>query len=521
LKNNLIAGNGINLGGGTPPGVGGYRDVYVYPFGTAVTNLGFNLIGAVGQGGGVVAWGTNDLTGSDALPLNPKLGALQDNGGPTPTMAQLPGSPAIDTGNSSGITSDQRGANRGFDDYGLPIPAGGDRSDIGAYEANVSLVLNPDLSALGDGIANWWKRQYGFSLFDPTVASADPDHDGMSNLQEFLAGTDPTNSLSNFHITDFTVNSSDTQIAWTVAPNHFYVVQQLALDRLTNSTCVPCWVTVSPSIHIPYTNVFVTNVFVTNTYTYIPCGNNGSGGGMVRIAGVPSICGDTAFDDASQGVYGNPTLHWSSGDNGGYGFMPWTNIVIGPGSGGFFTGDSTKNGPSGSSGGINSGNPPTNSWGMWATNGAVCEAVRPFSCPMAVSNVFALDMDNGLLDPGSSAGFRLRAGNTVLFEFIAESGQADYLIHDKDPLTGQERFVDIFAPVNAGGMHIEFTLLPCGTSYSASITPRGGQPITPATVGQLLDMGTIDNVQLFDSNAGGAGPDQPNDVYFNNLQIQR
>jgi hypothetical protein len=50
---------------------------------------------------------------TDLLNVNPLLGTLQYNGGPTQTMALLPGSPAIDAGSNalipSGITTDQRG----------------------------------------------------------------------------------------------------------------------------------------------------------------------------------------------------------------------------------------------------------------------------------------------------------------------------------------------------------------------------------------------------------------------------
>src|SRR5438045_8503037 len=54
---------------------------------------------------------------------DPLLGPLADNGGPTRTHALLPGSPAINAGNSSGApATDQRGAGR----VG-PV-------DIGAYE---------------------------------------------------------------------------------------------------------------------------------------------------------------------------------------------------------------------------------------------------------------------------------------------------------------------------------------------------------------------------------------------------
>jgi CSLREA domain-containing protein len=71
---------------------------------------------------------THNITGVDPL-----LGPLQNNGGPTPTRALLAGSPAIDQGNTA-LTTDQRDFPRPVD---LPAPnaAGGDASDIGAFEA--------------------------------------------------------------------------------------------------------------------------------------------------------------------------------------------------------------------------------------------------------------------------------------------------------------------------------------------------------------------------------------------------
>jgi hypothetical protein len=53
-------------------------------------------------------------------------------------------------------------------------------------------VLTP-VSTVGDGIPDSWKIAHGFSTTDPGVAGADPDHDGLTNLQEFLLGTDPNN----------------------------------------------------------------------------------------------------------------------------------------------------------------------------------------------------------------------------------------------------------------------------------------------------------------------------------------
>ncbi len=63
---------------------------------------------------------------------DPKLGPLANNGGPTLTMALLPGSPAIDAGNTSlAPASDQRGFRR---------PAGL-AADIGAYEVCYPPIL--------------------------------------------------------------------------------------------------------------------------------------------------------------------------------------------------------------------------------------------------------------------------------------------------------------------------------------------------------------------------------------------
>ena len=83
--------------------------------------LGFNLDDGTSRG-------FNQTTSlSDTTPL---LGPLQNNGGPTPTMALLPGSPAID----SGATRAQ--GCPALDQRGQPRPdADETRCDRGAYES--------------------------------------------------------------------------------------------------------------------------------------------------------------------------------------------------------------------------------------------------------------------------------------------------------------------------------------------------------------------------------------------------
>ena len=118
-------------------------------YGSAVVHLNDAILkaGAAGgnifnQGGAVISDGYNlssdDCGGflngpGDETNIEPMLGPLQDNGGPTLTHALLPGSPAIDAGNPSFTPPpfyDQRGP--GFD----RVMNG--RIDIGSFEVQTS-----------------------------------------------------------------------------------------------------------------------------------------------------------------------------------------------------------------------------------------------------------------------------------------------------------------------------------------------------------------------------------------------
>jgi CSLREA domain-containing protein len=71
--------------------------------------------------------------GTNITGVDPNLGPLANNGGPTQTHALQNGSPAIDKGNSFGLTSDQRGQPRPVDNPSVLNASDG--SDIGAFEA--------------------------------------------------------------------------------------------------------------------------------------------------------------------------------------------------------------------------------------------------------------------------------------------------------------------------------------------------------------------------------------------------
>ena len=77
---------------------------------------------------------------SDQTGVDPMLGPLQNNGGLTMTRVLMPGSPAIDQGRSFGETLDQRSSPRPVDFPSIADAAGGDGSDIGAFELGQGCV---------------------------------------------------------------------------------------------------------------------------------------------------------------------------------------------------------------------------------------------------------------------------------------------------------------------------------------------------------------------------------------------
>src|SRR5207248_8819027 len=69
-------------------------------------------------------------------------------------------------------------------------------NQAGAVSLSSAAVLTVLADSDGDHIPDYWELAYGLSITNAADAAGDLDGDGMSNLQEYLAGTDPTNALS-------------------------------------------------------------------------------------------------------------------------------------------------------------------------------------------------------------------------------------------------------------------------------------------------------------------------------------
>jgi hypothetical protein len=93
------------------------------------------------------------------------------------------------------------------------------------------LMTDADL----DGMPSWWEDFYGFDRNNPADAPLDADGDGMSNLQEYLAGTHPHNPLSRLAITNFRRVTGDWEITFSAVSGKVYRVEYTSNLKTTNA----------------------------------------------------------------------------------------------------------------------------------------------------------------------------------------------------------------------------------------------------------------------------------------------
>ncbi len=127
---------------------------------------------------------------------------------------------------------------------GLPWPAGANgtgqslqRKTLGSYGNDplnwVACAPNPGMRNCmsdtdGDGLPDDWELANGLNPYSATGndgANGDPDQDGFTNLQEFLAGTDPHNAQSLLKITSIGPIAGGVTLRFSAVAGHTYSVQ--------------------------------------------------------------------------------------------------------------------------------------------------------------------------------------------------------------------------------------------------------------------------------------------------------
>ena len=71
----------------------------------------------------------------------------------------------------------------------------------------------------------WQFEKFGCFDCPPAAPDADPDGDGFTNYQEFLAGTDPTNPGSVFRFTAMEWSGQDLRLWWDAVGGKSYIVE--------------------------------------------------------------------------------------------------------------------------------------------------------------------------------------------------------------------------------------------------------------------------------------------------------
>jgi len=259
----------VNIGGTILKAGASGANIFKNPgAGATVTSLGYNLSSDNGDG-----WLTNT---TDQINIDPQLGPLQNNGGPTLTHALLGASAALDKGkNLSGSTTDQRGFPR-IADQCPANAAGGDGSDIGAVEFSGAFAAGTiTVDNLNDSGAG--------SLRDAIfLAGICPN----TNIIVFAPGVSGTISLTSGEllITSplsilgpgpgiLAVNGNGANRVFQIAPSNHVTIAGLTI---TNGWAVD---SLGGGIYNDRASLTVSNCTITGNSS---SGNAGSGGGIAN-----------------------------------------------------------------------------------------------------------------------------------------------------------------------------------------------------------------------------------------------
>ncbi len=96
----------------------------------------------------------------------------------------------------------------------------------GIDTTDTSFIITVLADSDHDGIPDVYEVAHGMNANDPADAALDFDGDGLSNLQEYLAGTDPNDSSNYLRIVTVTIVGDDLQVGFTSIAGKSYRVER-------------------------------------------------------------------------------------------------------------------------------------------------------------------------------------------------------------------------------------------------------------------------------------------------------
>jgi hypothetical protein len=275
----------------------------------AIASLGHNLIGNHSGGSG--------YTATDLLDVDPLLGPLHDNGGPTQTMALLAGSPALNAGDPAQLgVPDQRGV----------VRSGG--VNIGAYQASAGTFALTAPATTTAGVAFDLTVKALDSLGQTAVGYIGTVHFTSSDGQAVLPGDYPFTSTDAGQHTfaggvtlqtagNQAVTATDTATA-SITASAAVAVNPAAADHLLflqQPSNTAAGQTINPAVMVAVVDQFGNVVSGDNTDAVtLAIGVNPSGGTLSGTLTLTVVNGVATFSHLSIDLAGvGYTLHATLG----------------------------------------------------------------------------------------------------------------------------------------------------------------------------------------------------------------
>ena len=200
LQNTIVAGNNATVGLGSD--LDDIANPGASPVNYALSSVNYSLVGNTAESG--ISGGSGNILD----PVYVGLGSLANYGGATQTISLLPGSPAIDAGNS-GLAVDAMGNPLATDQRGQPRVVNG-TVDMGAFEVQPNDLVT--ISDFGTAVANGPDGVFQVGRYDSSAV--------LTVTVAITASTAPTFTLSpgsGIDPNDFHFDSTSQSVTFTIA----------------------------------------------------------------------------------------------------------------------------------------------------------------------------------------------------------------------------------------------------------------------------------------------------------------